>query len=174
MIDRNTSNVPLKNAGLILVHPFLNNLFRYLDYLDDKNQFKNEATVWRAVYVMHYIATGQVGANDEADLAMSKLLSGTPIGAAIPLDLTLLSNEIDYANEVLQVIISRWDKLGKASNDGLRNTFLTRNGIVEEHNEAFNLSIETSGTDILLDVLPWNITVVKLPWIKNIIYTSWR
>ncbi len=170
----NTANVPLKNAGLLLVHPFLSNLFTYLDYLDDKNQFKSEATVRRAVYVLHYIATGQVGAADEADFAMSKLLSGMNVADTIPLDVVLTKNEIDYANEVLQVIISRWDKLGNTSNDGIRNTFLTRKGIVEENNDAFHMSIESSGTDILLDYLPWNITVVKLPWIKKIIYTSWR
>ncbi len=164
----------LKNAGLLLVHPFLRQLFNYLDYLDDKNQFKSEETVWRAVYLLHYLATGQDGAANEADLGMSKLLTGMTVGDTIPLDLVLTKNEIDYANEVLQVIISRWDKLGNTSNDGIRNTFLIRNGMLKEKDEAFNLVIETSGTDILLDYLPWSINVVKLPCMKETIYTSWR
>jgi hypothetical protein len=164
----------MKNTGLIIVHPFLPQLFKYLDYLDDKNQFKNEQIIWKTVYLLHYMATGQVGNINEADLAMSKILSGMPIENPIPSDVILSENEINYADEVLQVIISRWDKLGKTSNNGLRNTFLQRKGILEEKNEAFQLAVETSGTDILLDYIPWNISVIKLPWVKNIIYVSWR
>ena len=28
--------------------------------------------------------------------------------------------------------------------------------------------------DILLDYLPWNIHLVKLPWLKDSLYVDWR
>jgi hypothetical protein len=164
----------MENAGLIIAHPFLPLLFKYLNYLNDESQFKDEQTGWKAVYLLHYLATGQVSDIDESGLAMPKILCGILIECPVPPGLILSKNEVGQADEVLQVIISRWDKLGKTSNEGLRSTFLKRKGILEEKNDAFQLSIETSGFDILLDYIPWNIAIVKLPWIKNIIYTSWR
>jgi hypothetical protein len=164
----------MENTGLIITHPFLLQLFKYLAYLDDRQQFKNEQVLWSAVYLLHYMATGETDNINEADLAMPKILTGMSIQDPVSPDIVLSENETTYANEVLEVIISRWDKLGKTSNDGLRNTFLKRKGILEEKNEAFQLTIETSGTDILLDYIPWNISIIKLPWVNNIIYTSWR
>lgn len=164
----------MKNTGLIIAHPFLTQLFNYLNYLDGNNQFKNEELNYRAVYLLHYMATGKNSDINETDLAMSKVLSGLLIEDSVPLNLVLSENEKKYASEVLQVIISKWEKLGSTSEDGLRNTFLLRNGILEENDEAFQLIIETSGTDVLLDYIPWNINIIKLPWIENIINTSWR
>ncbi|MEM5567088.1 contractile injection system tape measure protein [Psychroserpens sp. AS72] len=164
----------MENTGLIIAHPFLTQLFNYLNYLDDKNQFKNEELQYRAVYLLHYIATEENSDIDEADLSMSKILTGLLIEDSIPSNIVLTENEKNYANEVLQVIISKWDKLGSTSNDGLRNTFIKRNGILKKRDEAYQLTIETSGTDILLDYIPWNIKLIKWPWFEQLIYISWR
>lgn len=164
----------MENTGLIIMHPFLTQLFKYVNYLDDNNQFKDKELQYRAVYLLHFIATAENNDINEADLAMSKILSGLLIEDSIPLNLVLSEYEKNYASEVLLVIISKWEKLGSTSQDGLRDTFLKRNGLLEEKNEAYQLTIETSGTDILLDYIPWNFNLVKLPWLNNIIYTSWR
>lgn len=66
----------MENTGLVIVHPFLPQLFKYLEYLDDTDQFKNEELNYRAVHLLHYIATGQENDSNEANLAMSKILSG--------------------------------------------------------------------------------------------------
>ena len=162
------------NTGLIIANPFLPQLFKYVNYLNDQDHFKNKELQYSAVYLLHFIATGQDSNIDEVDLAMSKILSGMSIEDPVPVNVVLSENEKNYANEILQVIISRWDKLGSTSNDGLRNTFLKRNGIIEENDEVYQLTVETSGTDILLDYIPWNINIIKLPWVKKILYVSWR
>ncbi len=164
----------MTNTGLIIAHPFLSQLFKFVNYLNDQDQFKNEESQYRAVYLLHFIASGQDSNINETDLAMSKILAGMSIEDPVPVAVVLSENEKKYGNEILQVIISKWEKLGNTSADGLRNTFLMRNGIFEENDEAYQLTIETSGTDILLDYLRWNINLIKLPWINKIIYTSWR
>lgn len=164
----------MENTGLIIMHPFFTQLFKFVEFLNDENQFKNKELQFRAVHLLHYIATGENSNINEADLAVSKILSGLLIEDSIPLNLVLSENEKNYASKILQVIISKWEKLGNTSEDGLRNTFLKRNGLLEEKDEAYQLTVETSGTDILLDYIPWNISLIKLPWIKNIIYISWR
>ena len=164
----------IENTGLIIVHPFLSQLFKFVEYLNDENQFKNKELQFRAVFLLHYIATRENSNIKETDLAFSKILCGIQIEDTIPTDLVLVKEEKEKANELLEVIISRWGKLGNTSLDGLRNTFLKRNGMLEEKDEAYQLAVENSGTDILLDFLPWDISMVKLPWLDHIIYISWR
>lgn len=163
-----------ENIGLLIVHPFLTHLFKSLNYLDDNNQFKNEEFQYRAVFLLHYIATGENNEIDEAELAMPKIMCGMRIQDPISANVLLTLQEKEIAIELLNVLMSRWEKLGSTSPDGLRNTFLKRNGLLEEKDEAYQITVETSGTDILLDYLPWNIGIIKLPWVKNIIYVSWR
>ena len=162
------------NAGLVIIHPFLPQLFKSLEYLDDMGQFKNEELQFRAVYLLHYVATGQNSGVNETELAISKIFSGMLIEVPIPLDLVLSEKEKGIAIELLTVLIDRWEKLGNTSLEGLQNTFLKRSGLVEYKNRAYQLSVETSGTDILLDFIPWSINIIKLPWVKQIIYSSWR
>lgn len=169
-----TTTFTLKNAGLLLAHPFLKQLFKYVDYLNDKEQFKDASSSWKAVYLLHYMASGETGVPQATDLRMPKLLTGMSQEALVPQDVVLTQKEKENGDEVLQVIISQWDKLGKTSNEGLRNTFLKRLGVLVEKDAAYQLTIETSGADILLDYIPWNISVIKLPWVDRIIYTSWR
>ncbi len=162
------------NAGLVLVHPFLIHLFGLVDYLNEKKQFKNTNLQFRAVYLLHYIATGLTDHIHEIELVVSKILCGMSVGQAVPSDIVLTKEEMDFSNDLLQMLISRWEKLGKTSSEGLRNTFLVRNGLLEKKEAAYQLTIETSGTDILLDFIPWNISIVQLPWLEHIIYISWR
>jgi len=173
-LSKNLSKWHIANSGLILVHPFLLQLFKHLDYLNEENKFKNKNLLWRAVYLLHFIATGKNKNIDEVDLAISKILCGMRIKDSIPADLVLLKKEKDIVNELLSALITKWEKLGNTSIEGLRGTFLTRDGLLEYKDEAYQLTIETSGTDVLLDYIPWNINLVKLPWVKYIIYTSWR
>lgn len=164
----------IKNTGLIITHPFLTQLFRSVAYLNDANQFKNDELQYRAVYLLHYVASGDNTTINEAELAMPKVLCGMQIQDPVPADLILVKEEKTEANELLTALISNWDKLGNTSPDGLRNTFLNRNGLLEEKNEAYQLTIETGSIDILLNYIPWHINLVKLPWLKQIIYSSWR
>lgn len=162
------------NAGLILTHPFLNHLFNSLEYLNLELKFKDEASKWRAVYLLHYLATGNNDEVGEVELAISKILCGMEINEPIPKKIALNNEEKEMAEELLTVLINRWERLGQTSVEGLRGTFLIREGLLEKQEGAYLLAMETTGVDILLDFIPWNISLIKLPWLNTIIYTTWR
>lgn len=164
----------LNNCGLVIVHPFLHQLFKLLDYLDENGKFQNKAVQERAVRLVHFIGTGETSPDNESEMAMSKILCGLLISDVISMRIELTVAEKQNAVELMNALINHWDKLGNTSPEGLRNTFLKRNGLLEFKDKAYQLSIESSGTDILLDYLPWNINMIKLPWSELIIFTAWR
>jgi len=164
----------LSNCGLIIVHPFLLHLFKNLNYLNEKNQFNSVEEQWRAVYLVHYLGSGENIELNESELAMSKILCGMEIQQDVPPLIKLKKNEINNADELLVALIEHWKKLGRTSPDALRNTFIKRSGMLEAADNTLQITVESSGTDVLLDFIPWNINLIKLPWIKKIIYVSWR
>ena len=120
------------------------------------------------------MATGQNSSINESELAISKLFCGLQFQDSIPFNVVLLNTEKAQADDLLTALISMWEKLGNTSLEGLRNSFLSRAGVLEKKDRVYHLSLETSGIDILLDYIPWNISMVKLPWLKPMIYCSWR
>ncbi|MES2544805.1 MAG: contractile injection system tape measure protein [Bacteroidota bacterium] len=83
----------MENAGLIFVHPFLSTLFDRLSYLNDKREFKDEASRWKAVNVLNYIATGQVSFIDQSSNDMSRILCGMPVEYHVYPGLMISQNE---------------------------------------------------------------------------------
>lgn len=164
----------LSCGGLVIVHVFLQHLFKRLNYLTPLNKFKHKTNSFRAVYLLHFMATGKTRFDTESELAMAKVLCGLNIVTPIPRTIRLKKTEKQIATELLEVIIERWSKLGKTSVNGLRNTFINREVVLEDKDDAYQLTMESRGTDILLDYLPWNISLIKLPWNNKIIYVSWR
>ena len=173
-VNNELSKYYVSNAGLIITYPFLNPLFVGLDYVDDENQFKNQESQWRAVYVVNFLATGDNANIEEATLVMPKVLCGMKIQERIPTDIILNTAEMQMAESLLAAIIDRWIKLGETSLEGLRATFLMRNGMLEITENDFQLQVENNGVDILLDFLPWNFRTAKLPWQDKIMHTNWR
>ena len=163
----------IENAGLIIVYPFLSHLFKTLGYLDSQNRFGMKSDQIRAVYLLHYLATEQTGVVRESELAICKLLCNMDISEAIPPDIQLTQEEMRLADELLTILISRWEKLGKCSPEALRNTFIRRNGILEKQDHTLQLTLEQSGTDILLEFIPWNTSMIQLPWLDVILLISW-
>ena len=105
---------------------------------------------------------------------MPKILAGMRIEDPITSNLDLSKIEKDNADELLIAVITHWEKLGNTSTEGLQNTFFIREGILEEKNETFQLTVESKGVDILLDYIPWGMSFVKLPWVKHLIQIFWR
>jgi len=75
---------------------------------------------------------------------------------------------------LLENVIRTWEKIGNTSIDGLRQGFLRRDGKLSERGGRLYLQMEISGIDVLLDYLPWNLSIVKLPWMKEILFVEWR
>lgn len=160
------------HAGIILVHHWLSPLFQQLEWTDGQ-QFINTACQQKAILLLHYMATGQTAAA-EYEVVLAKLLCGWPL--KLPLDTRLAPEAaaIAEAEGLLENAIQHWQVLKNTSVDGLREGFLQRPGKLTTGEEKHHLQMESGTIDMLLDRLPWNISIIKLNWMKIPLYVQWR
>lgn len=170
--DVDAEGMYIPNAGVILLHPFLSTCFSRLNWWED-GHFVDTAVREKAVFLVQYLATGLVGA-PEYELVLPKVLCGYSPGASLPERVELSAAECEEAEEMLQMVLVRWEKLQGSSVSGLRESFLQRGGKLFRRSERLILQVEQHAIDILLDYLPWNLGLVKLPWLREIIYVEWR
>lgn len=159
-------------AGLVILHPFLAVLYSHLD-LTVQNQFKNKDCQQRAIGLLHYMATGKTTA-PEYELSMAKLICGYPLQEPVPADFDFSKEELEEADHLLTVVISRWEVLKRTSIEGLREAFLQRKGKLTQEESGMLLQVEQGSVDMLLDQLPWPLSVIKLPWMQNLLRVDWR
>ncbi len=167
----------VSNAGIVLLHPFLPTFFQNLGLTVDR-EFKNEAARHKAVYLIHYLATGEFDV-PEYDLVFPKHLCGlppeTPLQKAANVKKSQQKKVKTEADELLKTVIKYWKRLGSTSPDGLRNGFLRRAGKLSfSPADGWLLQVEQTGIDILLDSLPWGLGMVKTPWMKEMMTVEWR
>ena len=167
--DTGTESVFVPLAGMVIVHPFLNQLFKRLG-LDLKDRMEQRE---RAVHVLYYMGTG-AQYPPEHDCAFLKILCGLELSFPLIRDLELNKTELAEADSCLHAVISNWSKLGSTSLEGLRETFLQREGKLEKEADHWTITIDKRGPDILMDFMPWSVTVLKLPWTDRPILVNWR
>lgn len=167
-----TESIYVTLAGLVLLHPFLATLFHRTGYWDGAG-FRDQEARQQAVLLAYYLATGDQHAPEYA-LAFPKILCGFPLELPLPAAWELPPEALAEAEVLLDNVLSRWEKLGNTSVLGLRQGFLQRAGKLTNKDDQRTLQLETSGIDVLLDYLPWNLSLVKLPWWKQILYVEWR
>ena len=110
-------------AGLVLLHPFLPQLFGALGIAKDDRLVDPE----RALGLLHHLSTGQSFA-PEYDLLLPKLLCSLPLDTPVDFRIALTAAEEEEADALLAAVIRHWDALGDTSVDGLRGSFLVRPG----------------------------------------------
>jgi hypothetical protein len=163
-------------AGLVLLHPYLPRFLGGCGVLDSAGRAIPEARLPRACAVLHALACGEAGmALAEHQLPLIKLLLGRapdqPLSAALPRPDASDLAEID---SLLAAVCSHWKALGKTSAAGLRLSFLQRRGLLRPADGAWQLNMQSESFDMLLDLLPWAISLVKLPWMARPLMVEWR
>lgn len=163
----------IHNAGMVLLHPLLPTLFNRLEWLD-KGKFVGDAAQHRAVHLLQYLVFGNREASPpEQDLVLNKLLCGLIPGDPVPLEVVLTEAEKSLGEELLRAVLQHWTKLGNTSPDGLRLSFLQRNGSLAETPEAWTLRVEQRGIDVLLPFLPWGMGLIKTSWMLKTLHVEW-
>ncbi len=165
------SEIAVQNSGLILLHPFIHRFFVQTGIAGNTGSILDRERDL-AVQSLHYLATGQEDFF-EAGLVFEKFICGVPLKMPVQRQ-SLLTEQVKEESEILlKNVISHWGALKNSSPDGLRQTFLQRNGKLMIKDETATLQVERKSYDVLLDKLPWNISMVKLPWLKKIIFVEW-
>jgi hypothetical protein len=160
----------IDNAGLVLLHPFLQRFFEQLGIAKEDELLQSE----RALCLLHYLVTGFTEA-PEYELVLPKLLCGIPLSMPVPLLFDISESEKNEASAMLEAVISHWEALGNTSVDGLRGSFLVRPGKLSQKEDGdWLLQVESRTYDILLDQLPWGISMIRLPWMKTMLWVEWR
>ena len=163
------------NAGLCLLSPWFPRLFALLGYLDEeKRNFKDTASRIRAVFLLQYLADPEKKDYRELELAFNRLLVALPIQVSLPKRVELTDGEKDMADNMLAGIKANWPKMDGTSVSGFRQSFILRDGRLEQQDERWLLTVESKVYDILLDAVPWAFRQIRFPWLKKYIQVSWH
>src|SRR5882724_6709839 len=160
------------NAGSVLLWPFLGRYFQMLGLLE-KDAFRDVHDQSRAVYLLQYLASGQMEA-PEHELLLNKILCGVKTGEPLESFHALTDGEQQLSEQLLYGVTQNWEKLRNTSILGLRQSFLLREGRLQRKDDAWSLTVSTKTYDALLDSLPWRLSMVRLPWMETILYVKWR
>jgi hypothetical protein len=159
-------------AGSILLYPYLSRLLNELDYLSEDKKIKISKQN-SAVALMIYLLTGKEQAFDY-QLHFVKWLLGIPVNALIIIEKNSLSKkEIAEADNVLLSLKSHWSVLKNSSFTTIRKSFLQRSGMMKIEDEQCHLHIERKGIDVLIEQIPFSLSIIRLAWIKQPIIVTW-
>jgi hypothetical protein len=161
----------INNAGLVLLHPFLPILFSKLN-LTREDKWIDEDAQCKAMLILQFLADAQT-VFPEYELPLNKILCDWPLKESFETKLEIDAFAQIACEELLEEVIQYWSRLKNTGNDALRKTFLCRMGKLSRANNGWLLQIEQKSFDVLLGGLPWSINVIKLPWMKEILYVEW-
>jgi hypothetical protein len=167
-----TEPLYVRNAGMVILHPYLTRLFTMLQLFENK-EFKGFAEACKAVYLLQYLVFKEYQGFEEPDLVLNKLLCGIDLDEPLLRDIELSETEKETCEGLLQGVIANWTIMGKTSPDALRNSFLQREGRLSEEKDAWVLRVAQSGVDVLVERLPWGIGTIKLAAMKKILTVEW-
>lgn len=161
-------------AGLVLLHPFISPFFEATGVKAANSKAIADAHIPRAAALLHFLATGQEELY-EYELGFIKILLGLEPDTPILVGEGLIEeSDRQEAEALLQSAINYWTVLKGTSVNGFRTSFLQRSGLLRNTENAWILQVEHQAFDLLLEHLPWSISVIKLSWMKYPLYTEWQ
>ncbi len=165
-------SIYIRNAGLVIAWPYLNTLFDKCGYLEG-NKFKNIESRDRAVMLSQYLVLGTDTILEE-DLPLNKLLLGIPLFEFVDTSLSLTDFEKSLGDSLLKGIIGNWTTLGNTSIEGLRETFLNREGALVKKEMDYKLKVKTETFDVLIPTIPWNISMIQTSFMNFRLLVEWK
>lgn len=157
------------NAGIVLLQPFIPQLFNVLQLTDDERKVLRQPD--KACAVLS-ILTGD-GAPDETKYPLYKLLCGLQPDALVHTAIEITAEERKECVHLLEHVIEYWTALKQISTNALQQTFLQRTGKISFSNERWLLQVEQKTEDVLLQFLPWSYSIIRYPWMPKPLFTEW-
>lgn len=162
----------VQNAGLLLLHPFFVRLFVKCGILLENEKIISVWNLSKAAALLHFLATGRDEVY-EFELGFIKVLLGLNPDQSLAVSKGLLSpGQKAEAEMLLLSVIEHWSSLKNTSKEGLRSTFIQRNGLLLPNEEGWRVYLESAAFDVLLKTIPWSYSIIKLPWMNIPIYTE--
>ncbi|MCE7991209.1 MAG: hypothetical protein HEP71_04480 [Roseivirga sp.] len=162
----------IENAGLVLLSAYLPTLFDRAG-LTAEGVFTTDENRERAVLLMQYLLLDEPPL-EEHYLALNKVICGLPIADPMKTSLDITSEETELIDGLIQAVIQHWSVIRNSSVEGFRGDWLWRKGKLEQKEDVWELNIESSTYDILLDQLPFSYSPIKYSWMEKPIVVNWR
>lgn len=162
----------IHNAGLVILSPFLPRYFSQLDMLEDE-QFRSLEDAHRAVLLLQYLCSEQTE-TPEHMLVFNKVLCGLSVDDPVPSRIELTDSEKEVSHLLLNSVLQNWEQMKNSSVDNLRGAFILRDGRLKENENSRTLDVEPKPFDLILDYLPWTLSIISFPWMTNKIDVVWR
>lgn len=160
------------DCGIVLLSPYIPMLLEKAGCIN-AGKFIDDGSKELAVALLNYTVCGSYEP-PKTEKSIAQLICGFDAGEKLA-ELPVISDELKaLADSLLQGVIANWGALGHTSVDGLRASFLIRQGILDDGEEGPTLTVENSAYDMLLDKLPWGYSTVKLSWMKSPLHVKWR
>ena len=173
--SRDLKHIPISNAGLVILFPFLPMLFMRLNMLSqDRRGFNSNESKVRAIFILQHLMASEDREYDEKDLFLNRLLINYPFNEPLPKRMELNQDELNTIDSLLEAAKTNWEKMRNTSMRGFQEAFLRRAGFIEKTEREWVLTVEERAFDILLDSIPWSYKLVRLPWMENILKVNWR
>ncbi|MES2442403.1 MAG: contractile injection system tape measure protein [Pseudomonadota bacterium] len=164
------------NAGLVLLNPYLPALFERLGLITKNEEglprIEGVEAQSRAVHLLQYMADGHTD-RPEPELVLNKLLSGVAVAQPIEPSITPTPVEIETCDGLLHAVIANWTIIRNTSIDGLRETFLRREGRLLHSDGRWDLHVQRKGLDVLVDQVPWTFSMIYHRWMADPIQVTW-
>ena len=125
-----------------------------------------------ALQIMGFLSTGNE-MTEEFDMPLNKILCGMEIQDPIGEEVRIPENLQSACEELLRAVIGQWGVLKNTGIDSFRETFLNRPGKLAKVDNGWLLQVEQKAVDVLMNKLPWGIGTIKLPWMREILFTEW-
>jgi len=165
----------IANAGLILTHPFLPQLFQSLDMLERAEDGRRRLIadqVSRAVHLLQSLVDGRTSA-PEPLLCLNKLLCGVPLSTPVERSIEATPRDLEICRTLLNSLIANWPIISNTSVQGLQETFLQREGRLQRASDGWRLLVQRKTVDVLLDHIPWSISTITHGWMLEPIFVTW-
>lgn len=162
------------SAGLVLLHPWLARLLDATGHYPAGSKGPiADAALPGAAALLHWLASGRE-VEHEFELPFVKLLLGHAPDQPLAHQPPALSDALrGEADALLDAALQHWSALRGTSTSGLRTSFLQRRGLIERREQAWLLRVEPESFDLLLGMLPWSISLLRLPWMTLPLHTEW-
>ena len=158
-------------AGLVLLGPFIPALFERTGLIINNN-FPSPREQVTAASLLTWLVQGDSALGSKPG-PLERLLCGISAGTVSTAVEQPSAETGELIESLLSTVCERWAPLANTSNQGLRETFLARDGLLllEPRTE---LTVHHKTFDVLLQQLPWTIGQLYLPWLDGPLQVHWK
>ncbi|MGL5889489.1 MAG: contractile injection system tape measure protein, partial [Bacteroidia bacterium] len=169
------------------LYPFISTFLSRTGHIENR-EFISDRAREEAAVLLQLLVTGMPDADtlngeaeekwfEEHNLLLNKILVGLPLETPLP-GLGMFSpDELEKyaaeADKALQHAINSWPLLSRTTLAAFREMFLKHEGRLSAGSGGWDLQIERDSFDVLIDKLPWPISIIRYPWSEKVLYVTW-